>query len=314
MAKLLTNLQDFPDASRGGAVAVGNFDGVHRGHAMLVCELVQQAQRVGGPAIVMTFDPPPVAVLVPDRPPTLPLTSIRRRAELLGKLGVDILIAYPTDRALVDLSPTEFFEQKIVGAVGAGAMVEGPNFRFGKDRAGDTQLLQGLCDERAIGLTIVAPRCDEAGQMISSTRIRSLLSEGELRVANEMFTEPYLIEGIVVKGSQRGRQLGFPTANLQGLANLVPAHGVYAGTVSVNGQAHTAAVHIGPNPTFGEKQAKVEIHILDWTGEIYGERLMCTLLEQVRGVQKFDSAEALRLQLQSDIARCRKIAKPYLGV
>ena len=306
MAQLLTSLENFPDHLRGGAVAVGNFDGVHRGHAKLIEQLLEMARQLNGPAIVLTFDPPPVAILVPDRPPTLPLTSIQRRAALLGKLGVTALCAYPTDRALLSLSAEDFFRQMIVEAMGAKAMVEGPNFRFGKGRGGDTEILAKLCADTGVDLRIV-PAQNDAGMMISSTRIRELLSQGAIETANAMLTEPYVIEGIVAKGSQRGRDLGFPTANLAHLRSLTPGFGVYAGSVQIQGQPHVAAVNIGPNPTFGESQAKVEVHVLDWNGDIYGEDLACTLLAKIRDVRRFESVDLLKEQLREDIAECRAV-------
>lgn len=307
MARLLTTLEDFPQELSGGAVAVGNFDGVHRGHAALIAELVRQARRCQGPAIVLTFDPPPVAVLVPDRPPTRPLTSITRRAQLLGMLGVDALVAYQTDRKLLNLSAEAFFEQKIRGAMHACAMVEGPNFRFGKNRTGDTRLLRELCSAAGLELKILEPE-NAGGEMISSTRIRQLLEQGQVAQANEMLTQPYQIAGLVAKGAQRGRELGFPTANLAGLQCLAPAHGVYAGRLVLAGQTYPVAVNIGPNPTFGEHQAKVELHIVGWQGDLYGEHVSCELLKRLRDIKKFASVEALREQLNQDIARSTAVA------
>ena len=305
MARLLRTLDELPDDLRGGAIAIGNFDGVHQGHAGLVEQLKGLAKRFEGPAVVLTFDPPPVAILVPDRLPTAPLTSMSRRAELLGRLGVDAMVAYPTDRNLLNLSPAEFFQQKIVDGLGARAMVEGPNFRFGKDRAGDTELLRSLCEVSSVSLEIAEAKEDDSGVMISSSRIRAALAEGDLGAANTMLTQPYQVAGIVAKGAQRGRELGFPTANLEDIANLVPAFGVYAGQVELEGSLLAAAVNIGPNPTFGERRSKVEVHILDWKGTIYGERLEVTLLERIREVRKFDSIESLTQQLQQDIQACR---------
>lgn len=307
MAQLITSLNGFPNDLQGGAVAVGNFDGVHRGHAELIGELVAQAKRLGGPAIVLTFDPPPAAILFPQRALSLPLTSIPRRAELLGRLGVDALVAYPTDEALLSLSAEEFFRQKIVDAMGARAMVEGPNFRFGRDRAGDTLALQELCGQTEIELRIVQPELDAQGTMISSTRIRNLLSEGDIAQVNALLTQPYQIDGWVVEGARRGRDLGFPTANLARIGCLIPRHGVYAGVVRKGQDDFPAAVNIGPNPTFDEQEAKVEIHIVGWNDQIYGERLECTLVDRIRDVQKFDSVDALRSQLAEDIAACQRL-------
>lgn len=307
MAHIFTGLDEFPQSLRGGAVAVGNFDGVHRGHACLIQELLASAQAVKGPAIVLTFDPPPVAVLVPSAPPSPPLTSIQRRAELLGLLGVDVLIAYPTDRELLKLNPQEFFDQVILKRIGARAMVEGPNFRFGRDRLGDTRILGQLCRGAGTELRVVPATSDDSGSMISSTRIRELLSGGAVDRANLMLTRPYRIDGIVTKGAQRGRELGFPTANLENLSCFLPGHGVYAGSVHLQGADRPAAIHIGPNPTFGERHAKVEVHVIGWSGNIYGERLACNLIKKVRDVRQFDSAQELKMQLRDDVAACANL-------
>ncbi len=312
MATVIRNLDELPSRLRGGAVAVGNFDGVHRGHAALAAELVRAAQAVGGPAVVMTFDPPPVAVLVPQRPPTPPLTTIARRAELLGGLGVDALIAYPTDRRLLELTPQAFFQQILVERLRVRAMVEGPNFRFGRDRAGDTALLAELCEQTGVRLSIVPPAVDDRGEMISSTRIRGLISQGKVEDANRLLTEPYRLEGIVSKGAQRGKQLGFPTANLEGIRCLVPAHGVYAGAVPIGDAWFPAALNIGPNPTFDDQRSKVEVHVLDWGGDLYGHHLQCAVLQRVREICRFDSAEALRAQLRRDMESVRAVSMEWM--
>ncbi|MEM7474417.1 MAG: bifunctional riboflavin kinase/FAD synthetase [Planctomycetota bacterium] len=306
MAQLLRSMADLPEQFRMGAVAIGNFDGVHAGHRKLVAELVAQARNVGGPAVVLTFDPPPVAILVPDQLPTAPLTSLARRAELLGELDVDALVAYPTDRSLLNLGPEDFFQEKIHRQLGAKAMVEGPNFRFGKNRSGDISVLRALCENFGLKLSIVEAETDE-GEMISSSRIRKALTEGDLASANQMLTQPYQLSGIVSKGARRGREIGFPTANLEDVPNLIPCLGVYAGQVQLQGKSLAAAIHIGPNPTFEELRSKVEVHIMDWDGTIYGERLQLRLLHRVRETQKFTSVQQLKTQLGQDIAKCRNL-------
>ncbi len=306
MVQLLTSLKELPQAVRRGAVSIGNFDGVHLGHARLIHELVHSAGQVGGPAVVLTFDPPPAAILFPDRPLSAPLTSIGRRSALLGELGVDFVVAYPTDRQLLSLSADAFFRQTIVETLAARAMVEGPNFHFGRDRSGDTNALRELCDAHRISLQIVEPKADSGG-MISSTRIRGLLAAGDLLAANRLLTDPLQIEGLVSEGAGRGRQLGFPTANLTQIRSLIPGMGVYAGRVQHSGQTIPAAVHIGPNPTFGEGHTKVEVHLIGWSGTLSGSSLTCSLIAKIREVQKFDSVDALKQQIFQDIQACSGI-------
>jgi len=303
-------LKEFPNELRGGAVAIGNFDGVHRGHAQLVRELVAQAQRIEAPAIVFTFDPPPVKLLDPDRALGAPLTDIERRAELLQKLGVDLVVAYPTDMALLQLTAEEFFQKVLLDTLGARAIVEGPNFRFGHDRVGDVEMLGKLCDAKGLSLAVVAAADDDAG-MISSTRVRQLINDGKLSAANALLTQPYQIAGQVGHGAARGRTLGTPTANLTGVRVLVPPHGVYAGCVPIGEGLCAAAVHIGTNPTFGDDAVKIEVHLIDWSGELYDSNVRCIFLDRLRGVQKFNSPAELQRQIASDIELCRTIFEKY---
>ena len=317
MPRLIHSLRDFPDELRGGAVAIGNFDGVHRGHAQLVNELVAKARCMAAsglaiPAIVFTFDPPPIAILSPMRTLSPPLTDIERRAELLHKLGVDLVVAYPTDMALLQLTAEEFFQTVLLDTLGAQVIVEGPNFRFGHDRLGDVAKLGRLCETHGLSLTVVPAANDEAG-MISSTRIRELINAGNIVGANELLTQPYQITGQVGRGAARGRTIGAPTANLTQIPVLVPPHGVYAGCVSMGDNVHAAAVHIGPNPTFDDVSVKVEVHLIDWCGELYDARLACTFLDRLRDVRKFLSPAELQSQIANDIESCRVIFKKYVA-
>jgi riboflavin kinase / FMN adenylyltransferase len=310
MIPVLTDLNELPHWLQEGCAAVGNFDGVHRGHVRLVDALVQMARAVGGPAVVLTFDPPPIVLLKPDVPLLPPITSLQRRAELLGQLGIQALIALPTTHELLNLSPQQFFDDVIVGQLATRGMVEGPNFYFGKDRQGDTQLLAQLCAKNQIALTIVEAQSDETG-MISSSRIRQLLACGEVEAANKMLTRPFRISGMVSQGAGRGKRLLVPTANLIQIQSLVPEHGVYGGLVEINGRPYRAAVNIGPNPTFSDLSPKVEIHLLQWQGELYGQTLHCDLIAKIRSIKKFETVEALLNQIEADIQQIvQRVALP----
>lgn len=312
MIPLLASIDQVPDTLLGCAVAVGNFDGLHRGHASLVSQLVQNASRLNCPALVITFDPPPILLLKPELPVLLPLTTLQRRAELLEKLGVHGLLVLPTNRQLLEFSPAQFYEEVLVKRLRVRAMVEGENFRFGKDRAGDTQLLQQWCSRDGIRFQVAASVVDAQG-MISSSRIRKLLSEGNLTEANQMLTEPFRISGVVSKGAGRGTGLGFPTANLENIQSLVPAHGVYAAALQLSGKTYAAAINIGPNPTFGEQNHKVEVHILGWQQDIYSQTLHCDLLAKVRDVIRFQNVEQLLAQIQLDVAKVAKLVAIWLN-
>ncbi|QDV27479.1 bifunctional riboflavin kinase/FAD synthetase [Aureliella helgolandensis] len=303
MPPTLIELHEIPPELLGCAVAIGNFDGVHRGHTVLIRQLIELARRHSGPAIVVTFDPPPSAILLPDRPASPPLTPLSRRAELLQELGVAAVVPLKTTPQLLSLSAEEFFEQTIRSKLKASAMAEGPNFRFGHNRKGDTNLLQELCQASQIELCIVAATSDSGG-MVSSTRIRELIAAGELSAANQMLTQPYQLQGVVQPGAQRGRELGFPTANLAEIKSLLPGHGVYAGRVQLHSKEFRAAINIGPNPTFAEDRVKVEVHLIGFSGELYGQELRCQVLTKVRDVQRFDSFDALKQQIAIDVTRC----------
>ncbi len=289
-----------PTTLQAGAVAVGNFDGIHRGHAQLIGQLIQLAKSIDGPAVVMTFDPPPMSVLHPQRPALPPITPQARRAELLAELGADGLIVLPTNLELLNLSADQFFHQILIDKLRLRGMVEGPNFRFGKNRGGDIQVLQQLCRHYTVPLQI-AQAANDSSKMISSTRIRAMLSEGDVTSANNLLTRPFRLSGIVSRGAGRGNRLLFPTANLTQIQSLVPAHGVYATRVHYGGQQYQAAMNIGPNPTFGEQSSKIEVHLIRFDGDLYDQPLHCDLMARIREVRKFNSKDELRQQIQLDL-------------
>ena len=304
-------LTDLPPEARGGAVAIGNFDGVHRGHARLIERLVQRARECGGPAVVLTFDPHPVRLLRPESCPP-PLTWTERKAELLNRLGVDRLVAYPTDKALLRLSAKEFFDLIVVNTLDSQAIVEGPNFYFGHNREGDVELLTNLAKSAGITLDVVEPTIADE-EMISSSRVRELIGRtGDVEQAAKLLTAPYRLRGIVTHGAGRGMELGFPTANLEGIDTLLPAHGVYAARAWARANAASdrswpAAVNIGPNPTFGDKISKVEAHLVGCEESLYGRPLELDFLSRLRDVRQFDSSDELVEQVRRDVEAVEKV-------
>ncbi|BBO34972.1 FMN adenylyltransferase [Lacipirellula parvula] len=287
-------------------MAIGNFDGVHLGHRRIAERLLERAREVGGPAIVFTFDPHPVRLLRPSESPP-PLTWTERKAQLLKEIGVDWVVAYPTDQRLLQLTAQQFFDQIVVDAVGARAMVEGPNFYFGHNREGTIERLGQMTDQAGMTLDIVRP-VELDGQLVSSSLIRRLIGAGEVAAAATMLTEPYRIRGMVTHGAGRGSHIGFPTANLEAIDTLLPAVGVYAGRVPLGGKLVGAAINIGPNPTFGEQAHKVEVHLIDREESLYGEPLEVEFLSKLRDVRAFGSKEELIAQLREDVSRAREIA------
>lgn len=297
--KLVRNLKELPSELRGGAVSIGNFDGVHQGHARIVERLRTQAARVGGPAIIFTFDPHPVRLLRPDAVPP-PLTWADRKAELIAELGVDGMLIYPTDEQLLALTPQDFFREIVVQRLGVRAMVEGPNFFFGKARAGNIEVLRALCVANDISLEVVPPLTME-GDYVSSSRIRRLIEAGDVGRAAEMLTRPYRIRGMVTHGAGRGAKLGFPTANIDAIDTIIPGTGVYAGWAYFGTERWPTAVNIGPNPTFGEDRLKVEAHLIGYSGSLYGQPLEVDFLARVRETRPFDTVDELVRQLNRDI-------------
>ena len=300
----IRRLDKVPSQVWGGAVTIGNFDGVHCGHARIVERLREQARRVNGPAVVFTFNPPPAALLRPDQQPP-PLTWLDRKARLLAELGVDVLIEFPTTRELLELSAREFFDQILCDQLRTRGMVEGPNFLFGRNRQGDVRQLAEWCRERGMEFEVL-DAIQEQGEMVSSSRVRQAVQQGDVAAARNMLTRGYRVRGTVVRGAARGAQIGFPTANLTGMDTLLPAPGVYAGRAYHDGKAYGAAIHLGPIPTFDVSQAVLEVHLLDFQGDLYGESLEVEWIDRVRDVQKFSGIEALRTQLQRDIVEARR--------
>ena len=292
-----------PAEYRGGAVTVGNFDGVHPGHRDLVAAARHFADGRGGPCVAVTFDPPPAAVLTPAAAKP-PLTTLADRAELLLAAGADHVVALGADAGLLSLSAEAFFEDVMVGLFAARAVAEGYNFRFGRARAGDVGLLRQLCGGAGIAFAEVPAR-QAGGRPVSSSRVRAALAAGDVAAAAALLGRPYAVRGVVGPGAGRGRTIGFPTANLGGVATVLPPDGVYAGSATVAGRAWPAAVNVGPNPTFGEAARKVEIHLLDFAGDLYGRPLVLQFVARLRATRRFAGPAELVAQLNQDVAAAR---------
>jgi riboflavin kinase / FMN adenylyltransferase len=302
---IIRQLKDFPVEARGGAVAIGNFDGVHCGHLAIVRRLLERAKAVRGPAIVFTFDPHPVRLLRPEQCPP-PLTWTERKAQLLHAAGVDWIIAYPTDEKLLALSAQEFFDSIVRGTLSAKAMVEGPNFYFGHNREGTIGRLEELTAAAGVSLDVV-PGVEIDGEIVSSSRVRRLIASGEVGGANRLLSQPYRIRGFVTHGAGRGAKIGFPTANLAGIDTLLPAQGVYAGRAWVSGERWPAAINLGTSPTFGDATARVEVHLIGQRESLYGQPMEVDFLARLRDIRPFATVDALVEQLGADVAQARQI-------
>lgn len=298
---------ELPSDLRGGAVAVGNFDGVHLGHAALVAELCRLARDVKGPAVVVTFDPHPLQVLAPERFQP-PLTTLERRCQLLREQGADGVLVLRTSPELLQFSPETFFHEIIRQRLQAHALVEGFNFRFGRDRAGDNELLRHLCAEAGMAFQIVPPRT-LAGETVSSSRVRDTLTSGDVTAATRWLGRAYRLSGRVVEGQRRGRTLGFPTANVAEVPTLIPAESVYAGWVRHAERRYPAAVNVGPNPTFGEQERKIEAYLLGFSGDLYGQMIDIDFVRRLRATRPFTGVEELLAQIHRDVEQVQEMAQ-----
>jgi riboflavin kinase/FMN adenylyltransferase len=310
----MTVLRGFesPASYRNWFVSIGNFDGVHCGHQAMLSALVARAHAERVPAVALTFDPHPIELLRPDAAPPR-LTTISHRAELLQQFGADCVIVLPTTPRFLTMTAEDFFQTIVRTELQARGLVEGPNFFFGRNRAGSITMLRGLCVAHQLKLDVIPPVIVDE-QLVSSSVIRSLIEAGDLTESVRLLGHPYRLSGVVGRGAQRGRQIGFPTANLVDLANLVPGEGVYAAMTSVKGSRIPAAVNIGPNPTFGESARKIEVHLLDFHGDLYGEVLDVDLLNRIRDVQKFSSVDELKVRLEQDMNEVRSAFRRYHAV
>ncbi|HEY1379644.1 MAG TPA: bifunctional riboflavin kinase/FAD synthetase [Gemmataceae bacterium] len=303
---VLTAADPPPPSVRGGAVAVGNFDGVHCGHAALVAELRAQADRVAGPAVAVTFDPHPIALLAPDKLQP-PLTTLADRAELLHAAGADHVVILRTTPELLRLTPGEFLDIVLGEQLAVKAVVEGFNFRFGRGRAGDLALLGEWCRRHGVGFAVVGRQSVDCA-VVSSSRVRTALEAGDVAAAAGLLGRPYRLRGVVGAGAKRGRTIGFPTANLTQPATLVPGDGVYAVRAVVDdGGVWPGAANVGPNPTFGEQARKVEVHLIGYDGDLYGRPLAVDFVARLRDTRPFAGPDELVAQLRADVAAARRL-------
>ena len=303
------SIDEVPAGLGPTAVVIGNFDGVHLGHRHVLARARQVADERGLSLVVVTFDPHPMAVLRPEHAPSA-LTSLETRAELLAQAGADEVLALPFTRDVAAWSPEEFITRVLVDALHAAAVVVGANFRFGNRAAGDVALLRAAGEQH--GFTAEGIALDGGPQVWSSTYVRTCLATGDVAGAAEALGRPYAVRGVVVRGDQRGRELGYPTANVPTDAlTAAPVDGVYAGWLRRldTGERLPAAISVGTNPTFdGVRDRRVESYVLDRTDlDLYGVEVEVAFVERLRGMVAFDSVERLVEQMDDDVARARAL-------
>jgi riboflavin kinase/FMN adenylyltransferase len=301
-------------AARGDrplALAIGNFDGVHCGHQALLREVSVRARARGAIPAVLTFTPHPARLFAPDRAPPL-IMPLARRLELIAEAGIELAIVEPFDRAFASIEADAFVRDVLARDLGARDVVVGYDFSFGRGRAGDATRLRELGGALGIDVAIVPPVAI-AGQLCSSTAIRTLVAAGRAADAAPLLGRPFALEGRVVRGAARGKTLGFPTANVVPEGELLPRLGIYAARATVldgplAGTTRSAALSVGKNTTFTDGNAvSVEAYLLDFDGDLYDRRLRLEVGERLRDEQRFDSIDALIAQITADVARVRAI-------
>ncbi len=307
------SIAEVPGDWGASVVTIGEFDGVHRGHQRIVSGAREAAAELGLPVVVVTFDPHPDEVVRPGSHPPL-LCTARRRLQLLAGLGVDAVCVIPFTLEFSRLDPDEFVRTVLADRLHAARVVVGENFRFGHKAAGDVPLLAELGEKYEFAVTGV-PLLTEDGVTVSSTSIRALLGDGAVAAAAALLGRPHTVEGVVVRGNQRGRALGFPTANLETPPQTaIPADGIYAGWLAeldgagLQTRRWPAAISVGTNPTFGDQDRTVEAHALDRDDlDLYGTHVAVDFVARLRATVKFDSVEALVRQMHIDIGDARRL-------
>jgi riboflavin kinase/FMN adenylyltransferase len=306
--RVFESLNDVPADFGPTAVTIGKFDGVHAGHRRVIAELRELAAHAGLSSTVVTFDRNPLALLRPEACPP-PLVSNQQKIELLAALGVDTTVVLTFDRALSELSPEEFVKNILVDALHAQLVLVGSDFRFGARGAGSVDLLRTLGEDLGFEVRLVEDVTAAEGRRASSTWIRELLAAGRVSEAGELLGYAPCVRAEVVHGEKRGRELGYPTANLSpDLEGLVPGDGVYAAWATVGEDRFAAAVSVGNNPTFdGVPEKRVEAHLLDQDLDLYGKTIEVAFVEYVRGMVKYTTIEDLIVQMGDDSDRARNI-------
>ncbi len=310
--KIIRALGEVPNSAHNGSVVLGNFDGVHRGHQAVIGEAAALAKKQNSPLVVVTFDPHPRVFFRPHDEPFY-LTTVEQKARLLAALGVDYLVLLPFDKEFSIQPPEGFVEQVLVKGLSAKSVIVGFNFRFGHKRSGDGLLLKEFGASRGFDVTLIDAVASAGGGIYSSTHIREHLIAGKPARAATLLGRPFEIVGTVSKGDQRGRELGFPTANLALGSYIQPAFGGYVarGGLEVDGKTRwfDAVANIGNRPTLDGKTVLLETHLFEFNDDIYGREFRVALIEFLRPEQKFDGIEALKERIEIDSAIARRMLK-----
>lgn len=294
-----------PPGARGAAVAIGNFDGVHKGHQALIARAREAARDLGARAAALVFEPHPREFLQPARP-LFRLTPLPQKLKLLEAYGVDLTYVIAFEQALASMSAETFVERVLVAGLGVKHVVIGHNFLFGRSRTGNAGQMADL--GRAFGFAVsIVPPVGDGGEIYSSSAVRAELAQGDITGAAEMLGHRWKVEGVVQGGARRGTGLGYPTANIALGKGATLAHGIYAVHVGVDGARHQGAAYLGTRPTFDDGSPVLEVFLFDFDGDLYGRTIEVEFVEFLRGDRKFDGPDALKAQMDVDCARAREI-------
>ncbi|SCA57073.1 bifunctional riboflavin kinase and FAD synthetase [Candidatus Terasakiella magnetica] len=310
--RIFRHFEDLPPEVKGGAVAIGNFDGVHMGHREVIGEAgwIAKAHRI--PWVVLTFEPHPRMIFMPKQDP-FRITPFRIKARHVEEMDVDHLVCLQFDMDFAKVSAEDFIQKVLVDGLAAKHVVCGYDFYFGAKRQGNPDMLLHKGREHGFGFTCVNPVTDNGGEAYSSTRVREYLVEGEPHQASGVLGRPFEIEGRVVEGDQRGRSIGFPTCNIELHEYLKPALGVYAIRAGVDHGTHTVwhdgVANIGKRPTFDKRDILLEAHLFDFEGDLYGKHLRVALVDFIRPEQKFDGLDEIKEQIAKDCIQAKDILK-----
>jgi riboflavin kinase/FMN adenylyltransferase len=296
-----------PRDGRPAVVTVGTFDGVHRGHREVLEEIGRRAGRLGGRSILVTFHPHPLRIVRPEHAPAM-LTTVTEKREILAQSGLEYVVFVPFTRTLQRYPARRFVEEILVGRLGMRELVIGYDHGFGRDREGGVDTLRRIGEEQGFDVDVVRA-VEVEGAPISSSRIRRLLGEGEVAAAGQLLGRRYSLQGVVVRGERKGRELGFPTANIQvgDPEKMMPHEGIYAVHGWVRGERIPGLLHLGPRPTFAGFAPTVELWLMDWSGDIYGDRVRVDFVERIRDILPFTSVDALVRAMHADARRGREI-------
>lgn len=306
---------DLPKDDRKAVVTIGTFDGVHLGHWAVLSEIRRRAEAVGGRSVLVTFHPHPLTIVRPESAPPMLTTPVEKK-EILAESGLDYAVFLTFTSMLAAYSPRRFVEEILVDRVNVGELVVGYDHHFGKGREGNVDTLKVLGRELGFAVDVVGA-VGAQGDAISSTKIRSALLEGDVETARRGLGRPYSLRGLVVRGDQRGRTLGFPTANLEvrggggggGGGKLIPSPGIYAVRGTVRSGTFDGALHLGPRPTFRGSPPTIELHLLDFEEDIYGEEVRVDFVKYLREIRPFETSQALVEQMKEDVERAREVLK-----